>query len=599
MARFDERVPEPRRRLKIYASDPMPPGTRITIDIPDEELQPGPVGERFQVIDYDGVHECYYEPVDLESRVLLLSGGLEPTEADPRFHQQMVYGVAMRTLENFEIALGRRLSFSGGRRLRLVPHAFYGANAFFSPRENAIFFGYFRAGDGDVGRNLPGQNVFTCLSHDIIAHELSHAILHRLRRRFIEPTNPDVLAFHEAFSDIVALFQHFSYEDMLRQRINEKRAAIRESALLVGLAQQFGYATKKGRPLRSAIGNPDRKLYGSVYEPHARGAVLVAAVFDAYFATYRHRIADLIRIATGGRRELPDVALHPDLVNRIAHEAARTAQSFLTMCIRAFDYLPPVDPTFGDYLRAMITADFHTAREDPEGRRLAIVEAFRQRGIFPEGVRSLAEDSLLWEPADPSIERMDDQLIEHALGHEVRRFRARWMTRENLRADEETEYLEVKLSRRKNAKIASLLHEYATRNARVLGLDPGLDVAVSGFHPSVRVGPRGIVSEVIAQFEQRDAARTAELGGLAFRGGCTLVIGADGVVRYVIGKPIASNLEGVSATARAARLRLERQRAHMLQCDASDPRVGWWSPKQMGLRMKKRADLAGLCGGIL
>ena len=59
------------------------------------------------------------------------------------------------------------------------------------------------------GQNIPSQTVFTCLSHDIIAHEMTHAIVHRLRPYFLEPSNVDVLAFHEAFSDIVALFQRF------------------------------------------------------------------------------------------------------------------------------------------------------------------------------------------------------------------------------------------------------------------------------------------------------------------------------------------------------------------------------------------------------
>ncbi|HEY0837762.1 MAG TPA: hypothetical protein VGE72_27855 [Azospirillum sp.] len=72
-----------------------------------------------------------------------------------------------------------------------------------------IAVGYFPAAEGDSGGNLSGQTVFTCLSHDIIAHETTHAVLDRIRRYFSETTSPDTTAFHEALADIVALFQHF------------------------------------------------------------------------------------------------------------------------------------------------------------------------------------------------------------------------------------------------------------------------------------------------------------------------------------------------------------------------------------------------------
>ncbi len=138
--------------------------------------------------------------------------------------------------------------------------------------------------------------------------------------------------------------------------------------------------------------------------PRSRGAILVAAVFDAFFDTYQRRIRDLIRIATGGSGVLPEGDLHPDLVNRLAQEASKTAQSVLIMCARAFDYLPPVDVTFGDYLRALITADHEMVPDDHFHLRAAMIEGFRRRGIYPHGVSSLAEESLLWE-ADPDLPR--------------------------------------------------------------------------------------------------------------------------------------------------------------------------------------------------
>ena len=48
--------------------------------------------------------------------------GLDPLESDPRFHQQMVYAVAMKVLENFEEALGRTLTFKERRPLRLAQY---------------------------------------------------------------------------------------------------------------------------------------------------------------------------------------------------------------------------------------------------------------------------------------------------------------------------------------------------------------------------------------------------------------------------------------------------------------------------------------------
>lgn len=131
-------------------------------------------------------------------------------------------------------------------------------------------------------------------------------------------------------------------------------------------------------------------------EVHERGAILVAAVFDAFLAIYKNRTRDLFRLASGGTGVLPEGELHPDLVNRLAQEAAKCAGHVLNMCIRALDYCPPVDLTFGEYLRALITADIDLMPEDRHGYRVAFIEAFRRRGIYPRNVRTLSEDSLRW-----------------------------------------------------------------------------------------------------------------------------------------------------------------------------------------------------------
>ena len=100
------------RPLNVYAFDPSIGkfvGNYMTALVRYEQLQAGPVGARFAVIDYDGSARTYYAPVDLDDPKLLIGGGLAPSETDPRFHQQMVYAVASETLQRFESALGRQV----------------------------------------------------------------------------------------------------------------------------------------------------------------------------------------------------------------------------------------------------------------------------------------------------------------------------------------------------------------------------------------------------------------------------------------------------------------------------------------------------------
>jgi len=96
---------------------------------------------------------------------------------------------------------------------------------------------------------------------------------------------------------------------------------------------------------------------------------------------------------------LPAGQLHPDLVRRLAAEAAKSAQTVLDMCVRALDYCPPVDLTFGDYLRSIITADWEYDPVDEDNRRVAFIEAFQRHGILPDDVRALSLEGLLWKQA--------------------------------------------------------------------------------------------------------------------------------------------------------------------------------------------------------
>jgi len=583
----------PLRPLRVYAFDPSLGrrfGNDMTVRVPYETLRPGPRGFALEVIDYDAANRLYYAPVNLDEPDILLQGGLSPSEANPQFHQQMVYAVAARTLDNFTRALGRPVRWSarrgGGTRLRprplrLYPHAMNEANAYYDPQRHAILFGYFRASEQDAGASLPGQTVFTCLSHDIVAHETSHALLNDIRHFYMEPTGPDTLAFHEAFADIVALFQHFAFREALKDHVLRSGGALFRSQLapqiapgpeagapaisaqqstpnvLVGLAQQFGEALGTRRALRSALGAPpDPRELERRFEAHERGAVLVAAVFDAFFSAYAHRLADLLRIA----RLQPGESLSLELANRLVAEAVKTADHFGAMCIRALDYCPPVDITFGDFLRALITADSDLVPDDDLGYRDVLIEAFRRRGIRPGDVASYSESSLLWQPAEgPSGRPLKCRGLD---------FDLIWGTPPD-----------------KLAQNAQLLAAFGQQHARRLGLDPGRKPQPWTFHPVHRVGPDGqlkvqVVAELI-QLEQLplDPRRKAS-PRMPFRGGVTLVLDArEGTVEYAIFKRVAS------------KTRVARQREFWAQARA----VG--IERYVGDAFRPRADFAALHRG--
>src|SRR5262249_31387969 len=162
---------------------------------------------------------------------------------------------------------------------------------------------------------------------------------------FNAATNPHVRAFHEGFADIVAVFQRLSFRDLVQREIQDASGDISHMGSLPDIAAQFGQSLGIGKALRTAL-ERETKIR-DVHEDHALGAVLVAAMFEGFQVTWERRIANRIRIATGGTGVFPPGgALHPELVAQLTSECVRTAQSVLTMCIRAFDYLPPADVTF-------------------------------------------------------------------------------------------------------------------------------------------------------------------------------------------------------------------------------------------------------------
>jgi hypothetical protein len=449
------------------------------------------------------------------------------------------------------------------------------ANAYYSKEKKALLFGYFKASMTDPGVNLPGSWVFTALSHDIIAHETTHAILDGLHRRYSEATSPDSLAFHEAFADIVALLMHFMLPEAVSMHVAANGGSLDQRSWMSGLARQFGEATGGYAALREAIDDkdsqklPDPTLLSKTRKPHARGAILVAAVFDAFIGIYEQRSADLLRLADGAGRT--GARLPPELVQRLTREATKSADHVLRMCIRALDYLPPVDVRFGEFLRGIITADADLIPDDPMQYRLAMIQAFRRRGILPEKCLSLAPDSLLWE--SPLVALAATELLHAPSGEDALDITPQYQRHKGFRQAERNRKIVWKWVMKVCSSDAGWTRSLGVifntqRTADYIagslffGRDPSRPaVEVHSVRTCRRAGPDGqdlrqLVIEItqkrqgfldadmqIAQDQQDLISTTAPLpSDFQFRGGATLIIDLrDGKVRYVICKRIDDN----------------------------------------------------------
>lgn len=511
------------------------------IDLPQDRLWLGPTGYRMKVVDFDASTNKLYVPhtyetaedgtvIDPFAPVNLLNGSRRRTAdkrilSDPQFHSQNVYAIVMRTLARFEQALGRRVSWGfDGHQLHIVPHAFVDANAFYSKDDRALMFGYFTG-------SRTGSRVFTCLSHDIVAHEATHAILDGLRMGFITQSGPDQAAFHEGFSDVVALLSILSLEPIVNLALTQAstlkpvvRGGVKlingdlldaqalSDTLLFGLGKEFGQeldglranALRRSvrlRPSRSYATNPE------FLEPHRRGEVFAAAMLRSMLEMWLKRIQAL---GTFG-----DNLYNLDSV---VAEGAKVADHLLTMSIRSLDYCPPLDLEFSDYLTALLTVDSEVAPNDSRyDYRTVIRNTFGSYGIHP------AESNTGSDGCWTSFSQ-HDEIVYHKTNFESM-----------LRDREE-------------------VFRFIWENRSVLDVDENAYTQVTSVRPSTRFGPDGfLLKETICEYTSRFNIFGSELKSycecelpeqltvksrITVYGGGTLVFDQYGRIKYHVSQPI-------------------------------------------------------------
>lgn len=344
----------------------------------DTGIEEGPTSARFIVVDYDPTTDqvegaARWRPVvvkhgDVERELVL---DFQAKAGTPQQAQINAWVTAVDTLDLFQqpFALGREIPWAfEGSRLRILPHAFCEANAFYSRQTRALHFGYFTGRDGGL--------VKTALSHDVIAHETAHAVLDGLRPYYLQASHPDAAAFHEFIGDLAAMLSLFRERESLKALVAVPRKVNAFRDLVGTLAPEVGkglYGDADRYFLRSAANTLTYRDVRGDFECHRRSQVLSGFALDVLEAIYQIRVRDW-------RRRNRAAALHG---NRVFAQLWATARAGVRLLLRPLDVLPPGGLRFDEYAATVLRLDQIAYPDDHFGYRRAVENVMQKRGIAP------------------------------------------------------------------------------------------------------------------------------------------------------------------------------------------------------------------------
>jgi hypothetical protein len=364
---------------EIFMKDPLieksfPRIGKTTVCVAGEAcIGAGPTSSRVAVVDYNGDLDTVFQAVRLHSDRDRFKIGTTNAEDNFYFHQVNVWATIHHTLRLLEApdVLGRRIpwAFPGGR-LKVLPHAGYWENAYYDRSTGALHFFYFEGHSG--------EKIFTCLSHDIVTHELGHAVLDGLKPYYNEVSSAATAGFHEYFGDAIALTSALSHREMVVELAGRTDSVLTPKNLLANIAQQFGsglskdYGSIQNAYLRSAQNKKTMDDLKGVQEEHDFSEVMTGAYYDFLELIYK----DLMRKRD---RKNPQ--------HRVA--SLFDASSIVRrMLLRALDYCPPVDLNFHDYARAVYRADKTAYPVDTAGYRDLWLKVMLKRKVV-QGIEEL------------------------------------------------------------------------------------------------------------------------------------------------------------------------------------------------------------------
>ncbi len=333
----------------------------VPVGAEGDDFADGPVCDRLAVVDLDADNEVLRPPVRLvgrkdSSRYEVDSDLIEATQEAEALWQLLesdefvatsCFATVLYTLQECERRLGRPVTWAtASPQLLLVPRAGELRNAFYERESGSIQFFYWVVHDA-AGVE---RTVYTSLSHDIVAHEATHAILDGLLPDLYHASAPESLAFHESYADLMAIAQNvdamvFEASQRNVDRMQEFSEVAEEFGAAVRTDAEYLRSALNRRTLDPADTSVDPLGYpnlADVTDPHLLSQVLTGAVYGAFARFFKGLKGDTF------------------------WKLWASADYLSPILVETLNYVPPGELSFADVARAMLVACEQSRRHAPQ-----------------------------------------------------------------------------------------------------------------------------------------------------------------------------------------------------------------------------------------
>ncbi len=321
---------------------------------------------------------------------------------NPQFHQVNTFAVAAYTLDLVESAIGREMKWKHNAPLVLRPHAFDEANAYYDVASPSLNFGSFTS----PFRRTP---IWTCLSHDIVSHELGHAILDSFRPQYVYSEEIDTGALHESVGDMMSMFTALSHRPVVERLFRESGGDMMNPSLASGLAEEFGIGLwGVSFPfLRSALNGVNYDVAPG--EIHDRSTVWTAAIYEILAKLVTEAITPTAKATLQNAPTFSQSKPRRNMMQQSNPQQQMAFEDYYAqgdnqcdldaffnaivaaservkgMMLRALQDIPPTGVTFPTLARVLYNADARLFPADPHPRELA-KEVFQRRMLWNEDI---------------------------------------------------------------------------------------------------------------------------------------------------------------------------------------------------------------------